>query len=76
MNSTDSSQNDYGQRLSVIETILRDHGQRLSSIEATLKHTATSAQLQKVLTEVTILKWMMGLVATAVLYAAAKYIVS
>ena len=66
----------HAQRLSGIETILMDHGQRLSSIEATLTHTATSTQLQKVLTEVSILKWLLGIVATAVLYTAVKYIVS
>ena len=67
---------DHGERLSGIEVTLGDYGQRLSGIEATLSHMATSAELQKVITEVSILKWLLGIVATAVLYAAAKYIVT
>ena len=87
MNSTDVSMGDYGERLARIEVTLKDHGERLSGIEATLSHMATSAELQKVITEtqkltqkiiteVSILKWLLATVATAVLYAAAKYIVS
>ena len=60
-----------------------DYGERLSRVEATLAHTATSAELQKVITEVQkvitevrILNWLLGVAATAVLYSAAKYIVS
>ena len=74
---------DYGDRLARIEVTLGDYGERLSRIEATLSHMATSAELQKVITEtqkiiteVSILKWLLGVVATAVLYAAAKYIVT
>lgn len=70
----------YGERLASIEATLEQmatsYGERLASIEATLEHTATSEELQKVITEVSILKWMMGTVTAAVLYAAAKYIVS
>ena len=83
MNSTDVSMGDYGERLARIEVTLKDHGERLSGIEATLSHMATSAELQKVITEtqkiiteVSVLKWLLATVATAVLYAAAKYIVS
>ena len=60
-----------------------DYGERLARIEATLAHTATSEELQrvitgvqKVITEVSIMKWLLGTVAAAVLYAAAKYILT
>ena len=83
MSTTDVSMGDYGDRLARIEVTLGDYGERLSRIEATLSHMATSAELQKVITEtqkiiteVSILKWLLGVVATAVLYAAAKYIVT
>ena len=73
----------YGERLASIETTLTSHGERLTGIEATLEHMATSEQLQgvitevqRVATEVSILKWLLGTVAVAVLYSAAKYIVS
>ena len=67
---------DHGERLSGIEVTLGDHGERLSGIEATLSHMATSEGLQKVIAEVGILKWLLGTVAAAVLYAAAKYLLS
>lgn len=73
----------YGGRLASIEGTLTSYGERLTSIEATLEHMATSEELQKVITEVqkvvtevSILKWLMGTTTVAVLYAAAKYILS
>lgn len=74
MSATDVSTGDYGERLARIEVTLGGHGERLSGIEATLSHMATSEELQKVITEVSILKWLLGTVAAAVLYAAAKYL--
>ena len=76
MSATDVSTGDYGERLTRIEVTLGGHGERLSGIEATLSHMATSEELQKVITEVSILKWLLGTVAAAVLYAAAKYLLS
>ncbi len=62
--------------MSAVDKPQGDYGERLARIEATLAHMATSEELQKVITEVSILKWLLGTVAAAVLYAAAKYIVS
>ena len=69
--------------MSAIDQPQGDYGERLARIEVTLAHMATSEELQKVktgvqkvITEVSIIKWLLGTVAAAVLYAAAKYIVS
>lgn len=69
--------------MSAIDRPQGDYGERLARIEATLVHVATTEDLQKVITglekvvtEVSILKWLMGTTAVAVLYAAAKYILS
>ena len=76
MSTTGVTTGDYSERLARIEVTLGSYGERLSGIKATLSHMATSAQVQKMMTEVSILKWLLGIVATSVLYAAAKYIVS
>jgi len=74
MNSTSTSQGDYGERLSRIEAIHNHHTATSEELQKVVA--GMQAELQKAVTEVSILKWMLGIVATAVLYAAAKYILS
>ena len=76
MSTTDVTMGDYGERLARVEVTLGSYGERLSGIEITLSHMATSAQVQKMMTEVSILKWPLGTVAATVLYAAVKYLLS